>query len=77
MKWDCDAGWKRRKAKRLVKVQAKIDSHQDWQKWYAWYPIHVKDGECCWLEYVDRKIVVDDFYLTSKYPNMWIAWSYK
>lgn len=26
-----------------------------WHRWFAWYPVRIADGDCRWLEYVERK----------------------
>lgn len=27
----------------------------DWHDWFAWHPVRVGDGDCRWLETVERK----------------------
>ena len=31
----------------------------DWQKWFAWYPVKIKN-EYVWLEWVERRYDGDD-----------------
>lgn len=28
-----------------------------WNPWFAWYPVRVRDGSCRWLETVHRKAI--------------------
>lgn len=28
---------------------------EDWHDWFAWYPVRVAEGDCRWLETVERK----------------------
>ncbi len=34
---------------------ARIRKQRNWCRWFAWYPVKVDDGICCWLEYVEKK----------------------
>ena len=27
----------------------------EWNKWFAWYPVALGEGECCWLEWIWRR----------------------
>jgi hypothetical protein len=27
-----------------------------WHPWYAWFPVRLRDNDCRWLEWVERKI---------------------
>jgi hypothetical protein len=31
-----------------------------WHKWFAWYPVHLGNGDCRWLEYVERRKEFND-----------------
>lgn len=28
----------------------------EWHPWFAWYPARVSDGDCRWLEWIERRI---------------------
>ncbi len=54
--------WKRKKA-RL----------EDWHYWFAWRPVRLNTGECCWLEKVRRKGTFEEGYFCGDY---W-TWEYE
>jgi hypothetical protein len=47
MKLNCD---KLRQARRK-RMQAECE----WEPWFAWFPVRIREGDCRWLEYVERK----------------------
>lgn len=42
-------------AAREIQVQMRRISLCEWHKWFAWFPVKVDDGDCRWLEYVERR----------------------
>jgi hypothetical protein len=44
MRFNCGDGWLERRCKR-----------ERWHRWFAWRPVRVADGDCRWLEYVERQ----------------------
>ena len=47
MKFNCDRYRDYRKAK--------IAHITKWHPWFAWHPIKIADGDCRWLETIERK----------------------
>ena len=37
------------------KTQAEKDAKFQWHQWFAWKPVSVGEGDCRWLEVVERK----------------------
>ncbi len=44
-----------------------------WHKWFAWRPIRVKDHDCRWLEYIERRAE----YLACGRMIMFDRWRYR
>lgn len=44
MKFNCD------------KRQQKERAQRAWHAWFAWFPVRVEQGDCRWLEIVERRI---------------------
>lgn len=36
--------------------------HMNWHKWFAWRPVEVAQGDCRWLEYVERRLIPSKVY---------------
>ena len=32
-----------------------------WKRWFAWRPVKVGEGECCWMEWVEYNYDYQDF----------------
>lgn len=30
---------------------------RQWHTWFAWYPVRVEEGDCRWLEFIERRDV--------------------
>lgn len=43
-----------------------------WHRWFAWYPVHVPDADCRWLEYVERRLIgyTIDIYTVHTLDNL-------
>lgn len=37
-----------------IRCGRSVDKTQ-WHDWFAWYPVRVAEGDCRWLETVERK----------------------
>ena len=75
MKFKCGLTWE----EEIAKSEAHEKSLSDvvvWHRWYAWFPVKVAEGDCRWLEVVERRRVVyrlDPTYLADygwKYRNV-------
>lgn len=45
-------------------------NYKEWHRWFAWYPVKLKNNQRVWLEYVERKL--------DGYTIDYIAcWSYR
>ncbi len=44
----------------------------NWHRKFAWFPVRVTEGDCRWLEYVERRGV----YYASPYAASW-EWEYR
>lgn len=54
MKFNCDKSKQRARAK----LEAFWDKHVNkWTKHYAWLPVKVAEGDCRWLEEVEKKYI--------------------
>lgn len=61
MRFNCD-----RKATRA-------DYFLNWHRWFAWYPVKIKTGDCRWLEIVERKYE----YQGQIHPNRFFEPEYR
>lgn len=54
-------------------ARARLDAPHSWHPWFAWFPIQLAQGDCRWLEVVERR---GDY--TSRFDNSpWWVWSYR
>jgi hypothetical protein len=53
MKWDCD----RRERERVARFKAKLIAESEWHDVFAWLPVRVADGDCRWLETIQRRLL--------------------
>lgn len=65
MKFNCGPTWKE-------KFYAKIQSKENWHRWFAWHPARVGYRDCRWLETVERK---GKYSITYEYRG-W-GWIYR
>ena len=43
---------------------------KDWHRWFAWYPVHLKEeGKIIWLKYVYRR-KIDMLWGTDSFRNV-------
>lgn len=54
MKFKCGPTIAERAAKEKAE-QEKLHANFVWKPWFAWRPIKVGDGDCRWLEIIERR----------------------
>ncbi len=54
MKFKCGPTQAEREVKEKAQ-QEKLHRKYVWKRWFAWYPVKVNDGDCRWLEFVERR----------------------
>lgn len=42
----------------------------NWHKWFAWHPVYSEDGDAYWLEYVQRKEIINIFGWVYQYRGI-------
>lgn len=52
MKLSCGPDQDTRRQRRRQKAR---DYWLNWHRWFAWYPVRIKEGDCRWMEFVERK----------------------
>lgn len=45
---------------------------EKWHLWFAWHPVRLHEGDCRWLEFVERKGSFASFYDTCEWN-----WEYR
>lgn len=66
MKFNCST--KEKEERRKAKSRKKYERVSNWHKWFAWFPVHLSEEECRWLEFLERRSA-DSFYLYDCYPH--------
>lgn len=65
MKFDCgpDA---------LTRLKRKHARLSEWHKWFAWFPTRIAEGDCRWLETIERKGTYTCYDM-----DFWWTWEYR
>ncbi len=52
MRFNCGPDQETQRRRRRQKAR---DHWCSWHRWFAWYPVRIKEGDCRWLEFVERE----------------------
>ncbi len=56
MKLNCGPSYEQRRAEKVEALKREIIRLRDWHDWFAWFPVRVAEGDCRWLEVVERQM---------------------
>ena len=74
MRFYCGPTKQERQRNRIRKLRDKLWKLQQWNRWFAWYPVRMNDRQCAWLEYIERRMiggrVSENFY--NIWPGTWV-----
>lgn len=55
MKFNCGPSQAERERRERQAELAERRAQRSWHRWFAWRPIRIAEGDCRWLEYVERR----------------------
>jgi hypothetical protein len=53
------------------------EMEKKWFSWFAWFPVRVADGDCRWLEIVERQPRYSNLYKYSCHYPKFAYWKYR